>query len=119
MTNCVFCDIVAGTSPSTLLYEDEDLVVIRDIHPVAPLHVLIIPRRHFASLNELQPEDAGLAARLLLTVPRIARQFLGDDAAYRTVINTGASAGQTVFHLHVHIISGRPFVSHLFTRGLH
>ncbi len=118
MTNCIFCDIIAGTAPSDLLYEDEDLVVIHDIHPVAPVHLLIIPRKHITSLNELQPQDASLAARLLLTVPRIARQLLGDNAAYRTVINTGADAGQTVFHLHVHIISGRAFISHLFTRGL-
>lgn len=118
MTNCIFCNIIAGTSPSDLLYEDGDLVVIRDIHPVAPLHLLVIPRRHIPSLNELQPQDADLTARLLLAVPRIARELLGDEAAYRTVINTGADAGQTVFHLHLHIISGRPFVSHLFTRGL-
>ena len=118
MTDCVFCNIIAGTAPADLLYEDEDVIVIRDIHPVAPVHLLIIPRKHINSLNELQPEDAGLASRLLLIVPTIARQVLGIDAAFRTVINTGADAGQTVFHLHVHIISGRPFVSHLFTRGL-
>ncbi len=118
MTDCVFCNIITGTAPADLLYEDDDLIVIRDIRPVAPVHLLVIPRKHITSLNELQPEDANLAAHLLLTVPRIAHQLLGDDAAFRTVINTGADAGQTVFHLHVHIIAGRPFIGHLFTRGL-
>jgi histidine triad (HIT) family protein len=118
MTDCVFCNIIAGTAPADLLYEDDDVIVIRDIYPVAPVHLLVIPRKHITSLNELQADDAGLASRLLLTVPRIARQVLGTNAAFRTVINTGADAGQSVFHLHVHIIAGRPFVSHLFTRGL-
>ncbi|HNR01880.1 MAG TPA: HIT domain-containing protein [Anaerolineaceae bacterium] len=118
MSECVFCRILSGTEPSAQLYEDEDMIVIRDIRPVAPLHVLIIPRKHISSLNELQPEDAALAGRLLLAVPRIARQLLGNNAAYRTIINTGAEAGQTVFHLHVHIISGRPYIGQLITRGL-
>jgi len=119
MTSCVFCDIISGSAPSDQLYADEELLVIQDIHPVAPVHVLVIPRKHIPSLNHLQPEDQALASRLLLTVPRIAHQLLGDDAAYRTIINTGAAAGQTVFHLHVHIISGRPFINHLLTRGLY
>lgn len=118
MSDCVFCNIIAGNAPSDLLYEDEDMIVIQDIHPVAPVHLLIIPRKHISSLNQLQPEDDALASRLLLAIPRIARQMIGEDAAYRTVINTGSAAGQTVFHLHIHIIAGQPFVSHLFTRGL-
>jgi len=118
MSECVFCNILSGTAPSDLLYEDEDLIVIRDIRPLAPLHVLVIPRKHIPSLNQLQPEDAALASRLLLAVPRIARQLLGNDPAYRTFINTGTDAGQTVFHLHVHIISGHPYISHPLTQGL-
>ena len=118
MTNCVFCDIISGNAPTDLIYEDEDLLVIRDTHPVAPLHVLVIPRKHIPSLNQLQPEDTALASRLLLAVPRIAHQLLGNDPSYRTVINTGADAGQTVFHLHVHILSGHPYISHLLTQGL-
>ncbi len=119
MSECIFCNILAKTAPADLLYEDDEVIVIRDVHPIAPVHLLIIPRRHIASLNELQPEDAALAGHLLLTVPKVARQFIGENASYRTVINTGAASGQTVFHLHVHIIAGRPSVSNLFTRRLH
>ena len=118
MSDCVFCSIIAKNSPATILYEDNQVVVIEDIHPVAPVHLLILTRKHISSLNELQPEDAVLAGHLLLTARQIAREVIGEDAAYRTVINTGYAAGQSVFHLHVHLIAGRPFVSGLFTRGL-
>ena len=119
MSDCVFCKILTGTAPSTMLYSDEDLIVIHDIHPIAQVHLLVIPRKHISSLNELQPEDAQLASHLLLTVPRIARQVMGPEASFRTIINTGTDAGQSVFHLHIHIISGRPNFSRLVTRGLH
>jgi histidine triad (HIT) family protein len=118
MTDCVFCNILNKTAPADLIYEDSEVIVIRDIRPVAPVHLLVIPRRHIPSLNSLQPEDDALLSRMMFTVQKVARQFIGEDPAYRTVINTGADAGQTVFHLHVHIISGRPFISGLFTRGL-
>ena len=118
MTECVFCSIINKTAPADLVYEDSEVIVIRDIHPVAPVHLLVIPRRHIDSIDALQPEDSALVAYLLFTVQKIARQFIGEDPAYRTIINTGADAGQSVFHLHIHIISGRPFVSSLFTRGL-
>lgn len=118
MPDCVFCNIINKISPADLVYEDGDMIVIRDIRPVAPVHLLVIPRKHISSLNSLEFEDAELAGRLLLTVQKIARQLIGPEPAYRTVINTGADAGQTVFHLHVHIIAGRPFFSGLITRGL-
>lgn len=118
MTDCVFCAIINKTAPADLVYEDGDVVVIRDIRPVAPVHLLVIPRKHIPSLDALQAEDAELTSRLLFTVQKIARQIIGEEPAYRTIINTGSAAGQTVFHLHIHIIAGRPFVSGLFTRGL-
>ncbi len=118
MSDCVFCNIVAKKSPAKILYEDDQVIVIEDIHPVAPVHLLIISRKHIPSLNELQPEDSPLVSHMLLTARKIAREVIGEDAAYRTVINTGSAAGQTVFHLHLHLIAGRPFVSGLFTRGL-
>ncbi|MEN6529763.1 MAG: histidine triad nucleotide-binding protein [Anaerolineaceae bacterium] len=118
MSDCVFCSIVAKKSPAKILYEDDQVIVIEDIHPVAPVHLLIISRKHIPSLNELQPEDSPLLSHMLLTARKIAREVIGEDAAYRTVINTGSAAGQTVFHLHLHLIAGRPFASGLFTRGL-
>lgn len=118
MSECIFCNIIAGTAPANLVYQDDDLIVIHDVRPIAQVHLLVIPRKHIASLNELQAEDAALASLLLLTVPRIAKQALGDAAAFRTVINTGADAGQTIFHLHLHIIAGQPHFAHLVSRGL-
>jgi histidine triad (HIT) family protein len=118
MTDCVFCNIINKTTSADLVYEDSEVIVIRDIHPVAPVHLLVIPRRHIESLDALTPEDAELVKHLMYTVQKIARQVIGPDPHYRTIINTGADAGQSVFHLHIHIIAGRPFVSSLFTRGL-
>ncbi len=118
MSDCVFCAIINNTAPADLVYEDSDVIVIQDIHPVAPVHLLVIPRVHITSLDALQPEDAELVSRMMFTVQKTARQVIGENPAYRTVINTGSAAGQTVFHLHIHIIAGRPFVSGLFTRGL-
>lgn len=119
MTDCVFCNINNKTAPADLVYEDSEVIVIQDIHPVAPVHLLVIPRRHIDSIDALQPEDSALVAHLITVVQKVARQVIGEKPAYRTVINTGSAAGQTVFHLHIHIISGRPYISGLFTRGLH
>ena len=118
MTDCVFCSIINKTAPADLVFEDSEVIVIRDIRPVAPVHLLVIPRRHINSINDLNAEDAELLSNLMFTVQKVARQVIGENPAYRTVINTGAAAGQTVFHLHLHIIAGRPFISGLFTRGL-
>ena len=118
MTDCVFCNIINKTAPADVVYEDSEIIVIKTNRPVAPVHLLVIPRKHIDSLDALQAEDAELASRMLFTVQKIARQVIGEEPAYRTVINTGSAAGQTVFHLHIHIIAGRPFVSGLFTRGL-
>ena len=118
MFDCIFCNIVAKTSPADLIYEDDEVIVIQDIRPISQVHMLVIPRKHIASLNELQPEDTALAGHLLLVVKQVARQELGENAAYRTLINTGREAGQTVFHLHVHIIAGQPNFGSLIRRGI-
>lgn len=118
MENCIFCRIVEKTAPCNLVYEDEEFIAIHDIHPATSLHLLVIPRRHFSSLNELNDSDPAYAGRLLLTARRIAQEKVGINGSYRIAINTGAEAGQSVFHLHVHILSGRPLISSLFTRGL-
>ena len=105
--DCIFCKIVAGGIPAAKVYEDERAVAFRDINPQAPTHALVIPRQHVASLNEASGEDEALLGHLLLVAARVAREEGHADGGYRTVINTGAGAGQTVFHIHVHVLGGR------------
>jgi histidine triad (HIT) family protein len=102
----LFSRIIDGEIPGTFVYQDDDLVAIRDIQPAAPVHVLVIPRKPVSSLDQLEEEDALLAGRLLLAAARIARQE-GLTDGYRVVINTGEAGGQTVPHLHLHVIGGR------------
>ncbi len=104
---CLFCQIAAHEKPAKILYEDEACVVFQDIHPRAPVHLLVIPRRHIASLNEDLGKDEALLGHLLAVAGRMAREQGIDGTGYRTVINTNAEAGQTVFHLHVHVLGGR------------
>jgi histidine triad (HIT) family protein len=105
MNDCIFCKIAEGKIPSDRVYEDEQVVVFRDIYPKAPVHLLMVPRVHVASLDELAPEHDALAAHMLRTLPEVARRA-GLTDGYRTVINTGRGAGQEVFHLHMHILGG-------------
>jgi histidine triad (HIT) family protein len=105
--NCIFCKIVAGEIPAAKVFEDERAVVFRDINPQAPTHALVIPRRHVASLNEASEADESLLGHLLLVAARVAREEGRAESGYRTVINTNADAGQTVFHIHVHLLGGR------------
>ena len=104
---CPFCQIAAHEKPAKILYEDDVCVAFRDIHPGAPVHLLVIPRRHIASLNEDLEKDEALLGHLLTVAGRMAREQGIDGTGYRTVINTNAEAGQTVFHLHVHVLGGR------------
>ena len=106
MSDCLFCKIGAGEIPSETVYEDDDLIAISDINPQAPLHLLIIPRKHIASLDASSPEDEALLGRILLRTRELAREH-GVAAGYRVVNNCGSSAGQSVFHIHVHLLGGR------------
>jgi len=103
--NCIFCKIVAGQIPSKKIYEDEDVIAFHDIHPIANTHFLIVPKRHVESLLTAEPGDAAILGKLLLLAPQLAReQGLGEG--FRTMINTGAKGGQSVFHLHLHVFGG-------------
>lgn len=103
--NCIFCKIVAGDIPCKKIYEDSELLAFHDIHPVAPVHFMIIPKEHIASLADAAARHEALLGRILLLAPRLAReQGLADG--FRTIINTGRGGGQEVFHLHVHVIGG-------------
>jgi histidine triad (HIT) family protein len=103
--NCLFCKIIAGDIPGEFVHQDDRCVVIRDINPQAPTHVLVIPREHIESLNDAAQRDEGLLGHLLRVGARVINDLGHED--YRTVINTGADAGQSVFHLHVHVLGGR------------
>jgi histidine triad (HIT) family protein len=103
---------VAGELPSKKAYEDEELLVFHDIHPVAPVHLLMIPKRHIVSLAECQPDDEGLLGRMLLLAPKLAREH-GLDNGFRTTINTGRGGGQLVFHLHLHVFGGGTLPTHI------
>jgi len=104
--DCLFCRIVAGKLPATVVYEDDDVMAINDVFPRAPFHVLVVPRKHVATLAEL--EDEPLGGRLIQAVRRVARQGgVGDN--FRLVVNNGDQAGQSVRHLHLHVLGGREF----------
>ena len=104
--NCVFCAIEAGEIPSERLYEDERMIIIRDIEPKAKLHYLAIPKKHYKLLSEMTDSDRDDLAKILATIPSLAGE-LSLDGGYRLVINQGDDAGQTVFHLHIHILGGQ------------
>ena len=107
MSECLFCKIVARTIPAVLVYEDDMVVAFDDVNPQAPTHTLVIPRKHVASIAELQDSDVGLIGRLMLAGNKIATQKGIADAGYRLVVNTGVHGGQSVFHLHLHVLGGR------------
>lgn len=107
MENCLFCKVIAGEIPGTIVHEGEHVVAFTDIDPKAPLHVLIVPRRHIRTINDLQPEDDQLVGSLFRTAAAIARQHGYAERGYRTVFNCNAEAGQSVFHIHLHLLAGR------------
>jgi histidine triad (HIT) family protein len=104
--NCAFCRIIRGELPAKNVYEDEDVFAFEDIHPQAPTHVLVIPKRHIAGMKEAEATDAEIIGRCHLAAATIARQR-NIEKGYRTVLNVGPGAGQSVFHLHVHLLGGR------------
>src|SRR5829696_5543762 len=107
MKDCLFCRIVQKEIPASIVYEDESLLALNDINPQAPMHVLVIPKRHIATLNELAPGDDGLVGEMVRRASAIARERGYSERGFRTVFNTNAEAGQTVFHIHLHVLGGR------------
>lgn len=108
-TDCIFCKIIAGTIPATIIWQDEDIIVIKDIHPKAPIHNLIIPKKHIKDQLSLTKDDAHLAYKLFVEVPQVLIKLLPGATAFNSVVNNGAGAGQIIFHLHVHFLSGKNF----------
>ena len=107
MADCLFCKIIEGTIPGAIVYQDERVVAFKDINPQAPMHVLVVPRRHIPTTNDLTPEDDGLVGELVRRAAAIAAENGHADRGYRTVFNCNADAGQTVFHIHLHVLGGR------------
>jgi len=107
MADCLFCRIIAGEIPGNIVYSDDRVVAFKDINPQAPMHVLIIPRRHVASLNELTGTDDALVGEMVRRAAAIAAEHGHDQRGYRTVFNCNAEAGQSVFHIHLHVLGGR------------
>jgi len=107
MDQCIFCKIVSGEMPATTVYQDEQVTAFRDIHPVAPTHILVVPNEHIASTNDVSEEDEQLLGHMLTVIKPIADQEGITDTGYRLIVNTGPDANQVVFHLHLHIIGGQ------------
>ena len=109
MSDCIFCRIVDNTIPSRKVYEDDECLAFEDVNPQARVHVLVIPKRHLSSLADVQEPDRTLIGHLMMVCGKVAKEKGIEDSGYRVVANTGAEAGQTVFHLHVHVLGGRNF----------
>jgi len=110
---CIFCQIISGEAPAEIVFRDEQVTAFADAHPAASVHLLIVPNRHIASLNDLAAEDELLAGHLLAVARRLAAEQSLVDGGYRLVINTGAGSGQTVPHLHLHLLGGGKMRTHL------
>jgi histidine triad (HIT) family protein len=108
MSDCLFCKIIGGQIPGNIVFQDDQLLAFKDINPQAPLHVLIVPRRHIATLNDLTPADDALVGSLFRAAAALAKEHGYAERGYRTVFNTNREAGQTVFHIHLHLLAGRP-----------
>ncbi len=108
MTDCIFCKIISGEIPSTNVFRDEQVTAFRDLNPAAPTHILIVPNKHIDSVNTLTDGDEPLIGHLFTTAKQIAAQEGIAEGGYRLIINTNADAGQTVFHIHLHLLGGAP-----------
>lgn len=107
MADCLFCKVIAREIPAQLIHDDPELVAFQDINPQAPLHALIVPRRHIATLNDLQPGDDGLVGSMFRVAAALAKEHGFAERGYRTVFNCNREAGQSVFHIHLHVLGGR------------
>ena len=107
MAECLFCKMINGSIKPDIVYENEAILAFNDINPQAPVHVLVVPKKHIATLNDLEPENDVLVGEMYLTAKKVAEKMGIAAAGYRTVMNCNESAGQTVFHLHLHVLGGR------------
>ena len=106
--NCLFCRIIKGEVPANIIYQDEDIIAFDDIHPKTPVHKLIIPRKHIATINDLSIEDMGLMGKMTIVAQKLARDLNIAESGYRISINCNKDGGQMVYHLHMHLMGGKP-----------
>jgi len=107
MSDCLFCKMITGEIKADVVFEDDDVLAFRDISPQAPVHVLVIPKKHISTINDLEPDNAALVGKMYLAAKQIAQQEGIAEDGYRAVMNCNAGAGQTVFHIHLHLMGGR------------
>lgn len=115
MENCLFCKIIKRDIPSTKVYEDEEVYAFKDINPEAPVHILVVPKKHISSINEIEDEDRELIGKIFTAIRKIAKEQGIEEAGYRVVSNCGKDAGQTVMHLHFHILAGKDLGEKILT----
>jgi histidine triad (HIT) family protein len=108
MADCLFCSIIEGKIKGDVVYQDDTVLAFRDIRPEAPVHVLIVPRKHIASVSHLEPDDISVVGAIFALAAKLAKELGVAESGYRVVVNNGADAGQSVFHLHYHLLGGRP-----------
>ena len=108
MADCLFCKVIAGQIPASIVFQNDHVVAFKDITPRAPTHMLVVPRRHIATLNDLAPDDDALVGEMIRAAASLAKEQGLQERGYRTVFNCNADAGQTVFHIHLHLLGGRP-----------
>jgi histidine triad (HIT) family protein len=108
MADCLFCSIIEGKIKGDIVYQDETVLAFSDIRPEAPVHVLIVPRKHIASVSDLGPDDVPVVGAIFMVAAKLAKELGIAESGYRVVVNNGADAGQSVFHLHYHLLGGRP-----------
>lgn len=118
MENCIFCKIIQKDVPAQIVYEDEMVVAFQDINPVAPVHILVVPRKHIPTFNDIQPEDRELVGHMAWVVKEVAKKHRISEKGYRVIANCGEDAGQVVYHLHYHLLGGRSFGHSLVGKGL-
>lgn len=108
MDNCIFCKIIEGKAPAEILHQDDEVTAFYDTHPITPVHVLIVPNKHIASVNKLEHSNEGLLGHMIMVARALAFHLELKESGYRLVFNTGPDAGQSVYHLHLHLIGGEP-----------
>ena len=104
---CIFCDIINKKSPAKILYEDDEIIAFPDINPSAPVHILVIPKKHIKSVNELETKDRAIVGKMILVAKKLAKENKINQSGYRLVINTGKDGGQIIEHLHLHLLGGK------------
>ena len=107
MEDCIFCKIIKGEIPSEKVYEDEEILAFKDIHPAAPIHILVIPKKHIATLMNVTPEDTNIMAKILESIQKIVKQLGIEENGFRLIANCGPDSGQEVMHIHFHLLAGR------------